>query len=115
MVDRNQNRDIFINENKLYKSFLKERGIKSFRHLSKMKFGKITSSEMKDLDIIDHIFTVSDSLSKLAHEYYGDTSYWWVIGWFNKKPIDNLYNIGDTVHIPLPLEEVLYYAERENG
>lgn len=115
MADRNQNRDVFLNEHKLYRTMLKERGVKSFRHFSKMTFGKIGTSEIKDLTIIDHIYTASDSLAKLAYKYYGDTNYWWLIAWFNKKPIDNLYNLGDTVHIPLPLEEVLHYAEREDG
>tara|TARA_B100000073_G_scaffold175550_1_gene145345 strand:- start:7907 stop:8251 length:345 start_codon:yes stop_codon:yes gene_type:complete len=113
MLDRDEKRDILINENKLYKKFLKERGIKRFRHYSKMKFGKISSSEMRDLTITDHIYKTGDSLAKLANKFYGDVRYWWVIGWFNKKPIDNLYKVGDTVHVPLPLEEALYYVSKD--
>lgn len=113
MLDRNEQREILINENKLYKKMLKERGIKRFRHYSKMKLSKMSPSEMKDVTIVDHIYKTGDSLSKLSHKYYGDVRYWWVIGWFNKKPIDNLYNVGDTVHIPLPLEEALYYVNKD--
>jgi nucleoid-associated protein YgaU len=115
MLDRNGDRDVFLNDHKLYRKLLKDRGINSFRHFSKLKLGTVVPSEIKDLTVIDHTYTASDSLAKLAHKYYGDTRYWWVIGWFNKKPIDNLYTLGETVHIPLPLEEILYYAERENG
>jgi len=114
MSDRNEQRDILINQNKLYKKFLRERGIKTFRHYSKLKLSSISPSEMKDITVTDHIFKTGDSLSKLSHRFYGDVRYWWVIGWFNKKPIDNLYKVGDTVHIPLPLEEALYYVNK-NG
>jgi hypothetical protein len=37
---------------------------------------------------------------------------WWLIGWYNQKPTEAHFKIGDTVLIPLPLEEILgYYYE----
>jgi nucleoid-associated protein YgaU len=113
MLDRNEGREILVNEHRLYKKFLKERGLKRFRHYSKMKLNKISPSQMKNLSVIDHIYKTGDTLSKLSYKYYGDIRYWWVIGWFNKKPIDNLYKVGDTVHIPLPIEEALYYVDKD--
>jgi len=113
MLDRNERREIFLNSNPIYESFLKRRGISSFRHYSKMKIGIITPEEITQLTVIDHIWLTGDRLSKLAFKYYGDTRYWWVLAWFNQKPTDNFCKLGDTIHIPLPLEEVLYYLGRD--
>ncbi len=114
MLDRNEKRDILLNKHELYKKKLKDRGIKSFRHFSKMKMSKVSPEDMGTLTIIDHIFTTGDSLSKLAFKYYGDTRYWWILAVFNEKPIDNLIKIGDTMHIPLPLEEVHYLINKDD-
>ena len=113
MIDRNEKRDILLNNHELYRKKLKQRGLKSFRHYSKMKINYIPADDMGDLTIVDHIYVTGDSLSKLAFDYYGDTSYWWVIAAFNKKPIDNLIKLGDTIHIPFPLEEVTYLLSKE--
>ena len=113
MLDRNEKRDILLNNHELYKKKLKERGIKSFKHYSKMKMSNITSEDMKNITILDHIFVTGDSLAKLSYKYYGDTRYWWILEVFNKKPIDNLIKVGDTIHIPLPVEEAHYRINRD--
>ena len=113
MIDRNEKRDILLNDHEFYKKKIRERGIPFFRHYSKMKISYITPEDMENLNIIDHIFKTGDSLAKLAHRYYGDTRQWWVLAAFNKKPIDNLIEIGDTIHIPLPLVEVVYLLSRD--
>ena len=114
MLDRNEKRDILLNQHELYKKKLKDRGIKSFRHYSKMKFSQISPADMKNLTIMDHIFKTGDSLSKLAYQYYGNSRYWWVLAVFNKKPIDNLIKLGDIIHIPMPLEEIYYLINRDD-
>ena len=113
MLDRNEKRDILLNDHEFYKKKIRERGIPFFRHYSKMKISHITPEDMENLCVMDHIFKTGDSLSKLAHKYYGDTRHWWVLAAFNKKPIDNLIKIGDTIHIPLPLTEVMYLLSRD--
>ena len=44
---------------------------------------------------------------KFAQKYYGDPSYWWVVGFYNKKPVDADYSIGDLLKIPVSLEEAI--------
>ena len=114
MTDRNEKREIFLNDHEFYKKKLRDRGIPFFRHYSKMKISHITPDDMDNLSILDHIYKTGDSLSKLAFQYYGDTRHWWVLAAFNKKPIDNLIKIGDTIHIPLPLNEVVYLLDRDD-
>lgn len=113
MLDRNEKRDVLLNNHEFYYKKLKERGIKAFRHYSKMKLTNISPEDMKSLTILDHIFVTGDSLAKLAYKYYGDTRFWWIIAVFNKKPIDNLIKLGDTIHIPFPVEEAHYLINRD--
>ena len=112
MLDRNEFREIFLNDTEMYKGLLEKRGISTIRHFGKLRFGKISPEEMRDLVVLDHIWKTGDSLMKISEKFYGDTRYWWVLGWFNKKPTDNHYSPGVLLHIPTPLEEVLYFFGR---
>ena len=113
MIDRNERRDILINDHPFYKKKLKDRGLRFFRHYSKMKLSQIAQEDMRDLTILDHVYATGDSLSKIAYKHYGDTRYWWILAAFNQKPIDNLIKIGDIIHVPLPLNEIMYLLTRD--
>ena len=113
MLDRNEKREILLNDHSFYKKKLKDRGLAFFRHYSKMKISKIVQEDLKDLTILDHVYATGDSLSKMSHKYYGDSRYWWVLAAFNKKPIDNLIKTGDIIHVPLPLGEIMYLLTRD--
>ncbi len=52
---------------------------------------------------------IGSRLHKFSEKYYNNPSYWWLIGFYNKKPIDANYSIGDIVKIPVSLEEA-YFA-----
>ncbi len=54
-----------------------------------------------------HIWSVGDHFYKLAHEYYGDPRYWWVIAWYNGYPTEGHIKKGTLIEIPLNLEKVL--------
>ncbi len=68
-----------------------------------------TDEELAEFSIIDHVWKQGDNLYKLAHQHYGDVKLWWVIAWFNKKPLLSDYALGDLVYIPFPLSEVYSY------
>jgi nucleoid-associated protein YgaU len=55
----------------------------------------------KRYEVIQHIWSQGDKLYKLAEKYYGDKSYFWMIGLYNKKPTDAHYKYGDIVKIPV--------------
>ena len=58
---------------------------------------------------MDHIWKEGDRFFKLAHQYYGDSTMWWVIAWFNRTPTEAHVSLGDTIYIPRPLDLVLDY------
>ena len=112
MTDRNERRDIVINKSKIYKLKREEKNLNFFRHYSGLKLNKVLPSDVSELTVVDHIWTIGDHFYKLAYQYYGNVDLWYLIAWFNRKPTDGHVNYGDTIHIPLPLEKVIYLYNR---
>jgi hypothetical protein len=54
------------------------------------------------------IVTAGDRLDLMAYDYYGDTSYWWIIATANALPGDSLFPpIGSQLRIPTDIQSVL--------
>ena len=53
------------------------------------------------------IWAIGTKYFRLASEYYNDPEYWWIIAWFNMRPLETDFSPGDVVTIPTPLESVL--------
>ena len=98
--------------NEFVSELLSTRGDKQATYHTIPSMGIIKESDYDSLSIKYHTWKQGDKLYKLADTYYGDSSLWWLIGWFNKKPTDNLFNLGDTVEIPLPVQNALSIYKR---
>ena len=107
MATRYSNRKVARNNNKLYKEVFKERGVNFIRQFKSPDLKYPTANEMASLDKIGHIWGVGDRYYKLAHKYYGESTYWWVIAWFNKKPTEAHVKTGEVIYVPLPLYTIL--------
>ena len=66
-----------------------------------------TVSERAGTPTTGHLWTVGDRFYKLAHQYYGDVNFWWVIAWWNGYPTEGHINTGDYLDIPLDLPAAL--------
>jgi|TARA_R110002074_G_scaffold386006_1_gene567556 hypothetical protein len=64
----------------------------SLRHPTQEDYDRIGSRAV--------IWDETTRLSKLASKHLGNFEYWWVIAWWNKKPTDAHYKVGDVVYIP---------------
>jgi hypothetical protein len=54
------------------------------------------------------ITTLGDRLDLLAFDFYGDTSFWWVIASANSLPGDSLYlEPGTQLRIPVDLSGII--------
>lgn len=101
------------NKEDIYEELLEERGVKYIRQYGTANLTHPTAEERTQLERIGHVWKVGDRFFKLAHEYYGDAKYWWVIAWYNKKPTESHLKTGDIIKIPLPLYKVLGYMRNE--
>ena len=100
-------KSIFINNRNLYRTYFQDRNVKFIEQYTSPTITYPTASEIQDLLLRKHTWTQGDRFFKLAIEFYGSSRYWWIIPWFNQKPLEADYEYGDLIYIPLPLQEVL--------
>jgi|TARA_R110002020_G_scaffold306522_1_gene522475 hypothetical protein len=88
---------ISINNTRLYKQMLKDRGVLSIKQFRTKYFSEIDTSTIPSTE---HIWQKNDKLIRLSNRFYNTKDYWWIIGYFNQKPTDAHYEVGDVVYIP---------------
>jgi len=109
MYNRYINRAIRANKEEIYEELLEDRGIKKLNQYLTPSFAELTEVRRLSLDEGEHVWKTGDRLWKLAGTHYGDPTLWWLIAWYNEKPTDAHYELGDIVYIPFPLGRVLSY------
>lgn len=106
---RYDDRDVIINNSRMYKNYLKKRNLTRIRSYATPITSQPTEDELDGLNIVNHVWKLGDRYYKLAHQHYGDVQYWWVIAGFNQKPTEAHVSAGEVILIPHPLEDILYY------
>ena len=94
-----------------YSEQFKARGVKSIAHFSFSKFKSIKLKEIPNLQMEVQIWKTSDRYYKFAEQYYGDSTYWWIIALFNNKPLESDIPLGHRILIPMPLEMIISAME----
>ena len=102
-------RRVIRNSTETYEATLEDKGVLVINHYDTPKLRHLSASQVGRLERLTHVWKVGDRYYKLAHEHYGNSKYWWVIAWYNKKPTESHVTLGDLVFIPLPLEKVLRF------
>ena len=104
---RYQNKQTLLIANEIYHKTFIDRGVNFIEIEQVPDLQYPTIQQIAQLEVVGHPWRVGDRLYKLAHKYYGDSKLWWIIAFFNKKPTEAHFNLGDVVNIPLPLEDVI--------
>tara|TARA_R110002020_G_scaffold227556_2_gene438227 strand:- start:64 stop:411 length:348 start_codon:yes stop_codon:yes gene_type:complete len=102
-----------VNATPQYANILARRGKTLISHFSFDKFKQIKLKDVPGLQIDTHTWTTSDRFYKLAYQYYGDPTYWWIIAFWNHKPLESDVAIGQKIHVPMPVEKVLSALEMD--
>ena len=102
---------IFNNSLDYYEYLRENRNIKIIDHYATPILKNPTIAERTRIISNSHIWSFGDRFYKLADQYYGNSEYWWVIAWFNKKPTEGHLKIGDLILIPTPLDKILNYYD----
>lgn len=76
------------------------------RRRSSLKYPEF--EKISSLIFAYEVWEVGSRLHKISEKYYNDPSFWWVIGFYNKKPTDANWAVGDIVKVPVSLEEACY-------
>jgi hypothetical protein len=91
----------------LYKKQRKARGIPgALTQYETTRLATVTVEDAKSLSNVAHVWQTGDRLYKLADRYYNDPELWWIIAWYNNRPTEAHFNVGDLIQVPLPLEQV---------
>jgi hypothetical protein len=107
---RMNSRTIFMNDDKNYqREFFNKRNIKQTPQYRTGRFQSLTPTQRAQLQPTSLVWGATSNLTKIAHEFYGDAQYWWVIALYNNTPLEADFRVGQVVYIPLPLQQVLSY------
>lgn len=110
MPSRYAGKNILINTEEQYKEYMRQRGVRYIRQFASPNIRFPTLEELEEIETIGHIWKLGDRFYKLADHYYNDVGLWWIIPWFNQKPTEFHFVLGDIVEVPFPLTTVLRIA-----
>ena len=85
------NKTKVVNDSDLYvgSEIYKNRGVKKITHYLTPNIKYPTVEEIRRFIVIRHIWSLGDRFYKLSHKHYGSSKYWWVLPWFNQKPLES--------------------------
>lgn len=106
---RNENRKTIVNSSNNFDDQFRVRSVEYIKQYATLKLKYPSVEDMTKMDILSETWKLGDRLYKYADKHYGDPSLWWIIAWFNKKPTENDYQLGEEVLIPFPLERIFKY------
>ncbi len=95
------------NSTEYYEPLRKSRGAARIEQYATFKITNPTVQERASVLTTVHMWTYGDRLYKLAHQYYGDSRYWWVIAWWNGYCMESQIATGASIYIPMDLPTTL--------
>ncbi len=107
-MPRYKNTRMFVNGLEFYEFLRRDRGnprgITQYATVKLQNPGPAVRSAVRT---VAHIWKYGDKFYNLAQKYYGASSYWWVIAWWNARPTEAHCHPGDLLMIPIDLEQAL--------
>jgi hypothetical protein len=106
MASRYSKFKILDNDSDYYAPLRKSRGLRNIQHFETPILhhpGVLTRAVIKSET---YMWKYGDRLYNLAHQYYGNAEFWWIIAWYNGYPTEASIRNGAIIEIPLSLEEV---------
>ena len=108
-MSRFGNRRLLQNDLEEYSEFFRDRDVKQITHFGTGVLRYPSIAQITTLQSIKRVWAVGDRYYKLADQYYDDPTYWWIVAWYNQRPLETDIGIGNIVYVPLPLDDVLVY------
>jgi nucleoid-associated protein YgaU len=99
------------NENEQYDKLFEKRGIDKVIQYRSPTAKYITDEQIARVDCYKYSWKHGDSFEKLAQEYYGSPTEWWVIASFNRKPTESHVELGEIIKIPISLADAMQVVE----
>lgn len=104
---RYSNSKILANTNEKYQQYFADRGVVLINTLENSKLVYPTQEQINTLLLERHVWKDTDRFYKLSYQYYNNPKFWWIIPFFNKRPLESDYFPGDVVFVPKPIEKFI--------
>ena len=104
---RYDSRIAFTNNDAIYLEQFARRRTNLIAHYATPNITYPDLEELRGLTILTHIWKVGDRFYKISDLYYDDPGYWWILAWFNQKPLETDIKLGEVLDIPLPLDNLM--------
>ena len=98
-----RNKKMGINSNIQYKDVFDERGVNKIKQFRTPVIKEIPEF----ISTFDYVWKYGDTFWKLAHRFFQNKNYWYVIAQINNKPTESHVEIGETLKIPIDIYEIL--------
>lgn len=108
---RYKNYELIDNDSSFYSKQRKARSKNKITQYRLRTLGSLPDSIRNQLIITEIVWKVDTKLYKLADGFYGDPDLWWLIGYYNNKPTDANWAVGDKVLIPTPPRIILEFLD----
>ena len=105
-MSRYSNRRTIVNTSEVYDDLRRTRNVKSVNHYNSPTLRHPSVYDRSLVNLTPHVWTTGDRFFKLANQFYGESSLWWIIAWFNTAPTEAHLVPGEVIHIPTPLNRV---------
>jgi len=98
-----RNKKKAVNTNNQYKEIFEERGVNRIE-----QYRTPTLKEVPDtIPTFEYIWKYGDNFAIIAHKFFKNKKYWYVIAQLNNKPTEAHVEIGETIKIPYDINLVL--------
>ena len=98
-----RNKKTGINKDAQYKKVFEERGVNKIRQYRTPVLNEIPET----ITTFDYIWKYGDTFWRLAHRFFQNKNYWYVIAQANNKPTESHVKIGEKIKIPVDIYEIL--------
>jgi len=107
-ISRYKKINIVKNNDSDYKKVFNTRfGTNGLVQTTTTTFRTPTEEELLNITYNSTTWSLGQRLYKLSYQYYGDSSYWWLIALFNNISTEAELEFGQVIKVPVPLDIVL--------
>lgn len=111
MFNRYLYRNTYTNSQEQYETFFRDRNVKQIKQYGTSLKSAVGLEILEKIKSFEHIWATGDRFYKLAHEYFGDSSDWWIIAKLNNIPTESHVKVGDIIYIPFSVQEAVAYLK----
>jgi hypothetical protein len=106
-MSRYGKRGRITNDGEYYRTLIARRRRRRITHYDTPILHNPTVRQRAQITTNKHLWKYGDRLYTLAHNYYGDAGFWWIIAWWNGYGTEADIKTGAILYIPLDISATL--------